>query len=44
MFDISPDDRRFIALRAAGSARINEVLDVVLVENWLEELKASLEG
>ena len=42
MFDVTPDGSRFVALRGAGAERIGDLVDVVLVENWLEELKATL--
>ena len=37
MFDVAPNGR-ILALRGSGAARIHELVDVVLVENWLEEL------
>ena len=39
LYDISPDDRRFLTLRAVSPER-----RLVLVENWFEELKEKASG
>ncbi len=39
-YDVSPDDQRFIMIATEGGDQPNEL---VLVENWLEELKAKME-
>ena len=41
MFDVAPDGR-IVALRGAGAARINDPVDIVLAENWLEEIDGRL--
>jgi len=41
LLDVGPDGR-LVALRGAGSSRTDETVDVVLVENWLEELNSIL--
>ena len=38
-FDISPDDQSFISFQGAGGTG-----RIVVVENWLEELRARLAG
>ncbi len=43
LYDLSPDDRRFVMLRPVGQAPESDVR-VVLVENWFEELKRKMEG
>ena len=37
MYDVAPDDTRFIMIRRAGGATGGEL---VVVVNWFEELKA----
>ena len=40
MYDVSPDGQRFVVVRAApGNDGETEVPQVVLVQNWFEELK-----
>ncbi len=41
LHDISPDGRRFVALRAVGAAG-DDVQQLVVVENFFEELKAKV--
>jgi hypothetical protein len=41
-YDISPDDQEFIMVRAKGAAPEAEQPPLILVENWLEELKARM--
>jgi hypothetical protein len=43
-FDISPDDQDFIMLRDVGSDAAPALAPLVLVENWLEEVKARAAG
>jgi len=38
-FDISPDDRRFVMVRRE-SARVDGAPRLIVVENWMEEVKA----
>ncbi|MGD8322178.1 MAG: protein kinase [Gemmatimonadota bacterium] len=38
-FDISPDDRRFLMVRLKG-AGVDETPALIVVENWMEEVKA----
>jgi hypothetical protein len=38
-FDISPDDRRFLMVRMRG-AGVEEAPRLIVVENWMEEVKA----
>jgi len=40
-FDISPDDRRFLMLRMKG-AGVEEAPMLIVVENWMEEVKAKV--
>ncbi|MDH4131617.1 MAG: hypothetical protein OEV95_07395, partial [Gemmatimonadota bacterium] len=42
MYDISPDDRRFLLMRRAGSGDETPQTALILVENWFEELKAKM--
>ena len=37
MYDVTPDDERFIMIRRVGGASANKL---ILVQNWFEELKA----
>ncbi len=41
-YDISPDDRRFLLMRRAGSGDEAPQTALILVENWFEELKAKM--
>jgi serine/threonine-protein kinase len=41
-FDVSPDDRRFIMVRRRQSSQAQEAAPLILVENWLTELKAKI--
>ncbi len=41
-FDISPDDQRFLMVRAAGIGDEGPASALILVENWFEELKAKV--
>jgi tRNA A-37 threonylcarbamoyl transferase component Bud32 len=43
LYDLSPDDQRFVMLRPVGQGANTDVR-VVLVENWFEELKGKMEG
>jgi hypothetical protein len=38
-FDVAPDGRRFLMIQQRDSAPQPPVTHVVLVQNWLEELK-----
>jgi len=38
-YDVSPDGQRFLMIKQAGTA---QALTMVVVLNWLEELKAKL--
>ncbi len=40
LFAVLPDDQRFVVIRAAGSGGLATHGDLVLVENWMEEVKA----
>ena len=42
-FDVSPDDRRFLMVRDRGISGTGQAAPLVLIENWLEELKAKLQ-
>ncbi len=39
-WDVSPDGRRFLMLRQTGAATNEGELEIVLIQNWFEELKA----
>ena len=41
VFDVSPDDQRFLMVCRLGSDSEGETA-LILVENWLEELKAKV--
>jgi hypothetical protein len=41
-FDVSPDDRRFLFLR--NLARESEQARIVLVQNWLSEVRERMRG
>jgi hypothetical protein len=41
-YDLSPDDRRFLLMRRAGSGDEAPQTALILVENWFEELKAKM--
>ncbi|MCZ6858634.1 MAG: protein kinase, partial [Gemmatimonadetes bacterium] len=41
-FDISPDDQRFLMVRATGIGDEGPASALILVENWFEELKAKV--
>ena len=43
LYDLSPDDRRFVMLRPVGQEAGSD-LRVVLVENWFVELKQKMAG
>jgi hypothetical protein len=38
-YDISPDDRRFLMIKGADSAQGAVTPQIVVVKNWMEELK-----
>jgi hypothetical protein len=38
-FDISLDGRRFLMIKETGSEKAPPAPNLVIVENWLEELK-----
>jgi hypothetical protein len=38
-YDVSPDGQRFLLLQTGGGADGPVAPDLVLVQNWLEELK-----
>jgi serine/threonine-protein kinase len=41
-YDISPDDQEFIMVRSRGVAPEDEPAPLILVENWLEEVRARM--
>jgi len=41
-YDVSPDDQRFIMTRIRGFATEDVEPPLILVENWLEEVKARM--
>ena len=41
LYDVTPDDQRFIMIRDAGGG---EAAEVILVENFFEELKEKVGG
>ncbi len=41
-YDLSPDDQRFVMLRALADSVTQAPTQVVLVDNWFEELKAKV--
>ena len=43
LYDITSDDQEFIMVRAVGSSEEVEP-PLILVENWLEEVKVRVEG
>ncbi len=48
-YDVAPDDRRFLMIRAAGASAKDadtrtSTANIVVVMNWLEELKAKVSG
>lgn len=38
-YDVSPDGQRFLMIKSGGSAEGTSRPDLVMVENWFEELK-----
>ena len=44
MYDVSPDDRRFVMLRVGDVETTTAALEIVVVENWFEELKERVEN
>jgi hypothetical protein len=40
LFAVLPDDQRFVVIRAVGSGGLATHGDLVLVENWMEEVRA----
>jgi len=42
MFDVSPDDRRFLMVRRVGMEEGGPAPALILVEHWFEELRAKL--
>ena len=43
-YDVTPDGQRFIMVRDRGSGDEARPAPVILVENWLEEIKAKMAG
>jgi len=43
-YDVSPDDQRFIMVRTVQSEVTEEGFQLILVENWLEEVKRLVAG
>jgi Tol biopolymer transport system component len=41
-YDVSPDDRRFVMLRPAADSVPTPARQLVVVDNWIEELKSKL--
>ena len=39
-YDIAPDGQRFLMLKPIGDADPRDETAVILVENWIEELKS----
>ena len=38
-YDLSPDDRRFVMIKRGGDL---EGTELIMIENWIEELKAKV--
>jgi len=43
-YDVSPDDQRFIMVRGAEAQEAEEGFNLILVENWVEEIKERVGG
>ncbi len=41
-YDVSPDDQRFITYRSTGAGEGADAIELIVVENFLEELKAKV--
>jgi hypothetical protein len=41
-YDVTPDDQRFVMLRSLDDSASKLPVQLVLVDNWMEELKAKL--
>jgi hypothetical protein len=41
-WDVSPDDRRFLMVRTAGVSQAPGAGQLVVVENWFQELRAKV--
>ena len=39
MYDVTPDDQQFVMIRNIGE---EEASELIVVENWFEELKAKM--
>ncbi|HET7023629.1 MAG TPA: protein kinase, partial [Gemmatimonadales bacterium] len=44
IYDVMPDAQRFVTMRLAGTAQAPGNGQVIVVENWLQELKARMKG
>ena len=40
MYDVSPDDRRFVMLRIGDDDDVDSETELILVQNFFEELRA----
>ena len=39
-YEIAPDDQRFLMARVAGAGEDEQVSRLILVQDWIEEVKA----
>lgn len=44
MYDVPPDGRRFVMVKAAESDRVTAPASMIVVQNWTEELKRRVPG
>jgi hypothetical protein len=43
-YDVSPDDQRFVMIRASGFGQQGAEGDLIMIQNWFTELQAKVRG